>query len=85
MKQLHIGPKVSRLLNFYSIDRPMLAAQLGLSHGELIDLLLQDDISALNLLRISEAIGVDLFPKLSAQMNIDALIEQGPKLAGAGL
>jgi len=85
MKQLHIGPKVSRLLNFYSVDRPMLAAHLGLSNGELIDLLLQDDIGALHLLRISEAIGVDLFPKLSSQLNTEALIAKGPQLAMSGL
>lgn len=81
MNNLSIGPLISSLLVKHDIHHYLLARFLGLSQGELHDLLIADDVGCLHLIRISEAIGVDLLPELSKAVDLPEMMAHGPRLS----
>ena len=85
MNNLSIGPMISFLLVRHDIDKNLLARYIGLSQGELHDVLSADDVSTLHLIRISEAIGIDLLAELSKAVDLPELMANGPHLSAHDL
>jgi|GEM_PF-2638313 len=78
MNNVRIGPLIQTYLKELSIDQTQLANHLGLTPGDLVDLLLQDDVGALHLVRISEALGVDVWRMVSEKIKLPVLMALGP-------
>lgn len=82
MKNVCIGPLIQQHLLDSHIDQALLAANLGLTPGGLYDLLLQDDLGILHLIRISEALGVNMLAYVGSQVNLEDLMAGGAGLYG---